>query len=322
MADRMGAIRVRWGIGRMHYIVAPGLYALGNPDDAAPVIVTANYKLSFDHLRKSLPGRAAWVLVLDTKGINVWCAAGKGTFGTTELTSRLSSSGLAKLVKHRTLILPQLAAPGVAAYAVKKETGFSVVYGPVMAEDLPAFIDACLKATPEMRLKRFTAWERLVLIPVELVGSLKWFVFILPTVFLLGGLGGGEYWVNTGYYGLWAVFSMLTALLSGAVLTPLMLPVLPGRAFAVKGGIAGTLSALLLLTVRELFSGTTVSVLEIAAWLLLVSTVSSVLGMNFTGASTYTSLSGVKKEMRWAIPLQILASAIGLGLWLTSRFIA
>jgi len=102
----------------------------------------------------------------------------------------------------------------------------------------------------------------------------------------------------------------------------LLLPVLPGRAFAVKGWIAGVLSALLLLTVRGISSTFSVSGLEIAAWLLLVPAVSSVLGMNFTGASTYTSLSGVKKEMRWAIPIQILASVIGLGLWLTSRFVA
>jgi acetyl-CoA decarbonylase/synthase complex subunit gamma len=44
--------------------------------------------------------------------------------------------------------------------------------------------------------------------------------------------------------------------------------------------------------------------------------------MNFTGASTYTSLSGVKKEMRWALPLEIAAGMIGLGLWFGSHFIA
>jgi hypothetical protein len=29
------------------------------------------------------------------------------------------------------------------------------------------------------------------------------------------------------------------------------------------------------------------------------------MAMNFTGSSTYTSLSGVKKEMRIAVPVQI-----------------
>ena len=66
----------------MSYTVDPGLYALGKPDDSSPVLVTANYKMSFDRLREALPERDAWILVLDTKGVNVWCAAGKGTFGT------------------------------------------------------------------------------------------------------------------------------------------------------------------------------------------------------------------------------------------------
>jgi acetyl-CoA decarbonylase/synthase complex subunit gamma len=62
--------------------------------------------------------------------------------------------------------------------------------------------------------------------------------------------------------------------------------------------------------------------LEIVAWLFLMPAVSAFLAMNFTGASTYTSLSGVKKEMRWALPLEMGAGALGLILWLGSNFIA
>ncbi len=64
------------------------------------------------------------------------------------------------------------------------------------------------------------------------------------------------------------------------------------------------------------------NLLELLAWLLLVPAVSSYLAMNFTGASTYTSLSGVKKEMRWALPLQIAAAFIGISFWLAARFMA
>ena len=126
----------------MRYKIEPGLYALGRPDDRSPVLVTANYKMSFDRLREALPGRNAWILVLDTKGINVWCAAGKGTFGTEELAARVHSSGLAQVVSHRELILPQLAGPGVAAHQVQKLSGFKVIYGPIRAKDLGAFLDA------------------------------------------------------------------------------------------------------------------------------------------------------------------------------------
>jgi acetyl-CoA decarbonylase/synthase complex subunit gamma len=138
-----------------------------------PVLVTANYKLSFDTLRSALKDRNLWILVLDTDGINVWCAAGKGTFSTDELVSRIESSGLANVVSHRRLIVPQLGAPGVAAHEVKRLSGFKVTYGPVRSQDLPAFIDAGFKATPEMREKTFSTWDRLVLVPVELVPALK-----------------------------------------------------------------------------------------------------------------------------------------------------
>ena len=91
--DRWGSIKARWGINRMRYGVLPGLYAVGSPGADSLVFVTANYKMSFDALRSSLVGLDAWILVLDTKGINVWCAAGKGTFGTAELVSRIAEGG-------------------------------------------------------------------------------------------------------------------------------------------------------------------------------------------------------------------------------------
>ena len=77
--DYLGSFKARWGYRRMHYLIKPGLYAVGNPDAESEVIVTANFKMSFDRLRSQLTGRDFWILVLDTRGINVWCAAGKGT---------------------------------------------------------------------------------------------------------------------------------------------------------------------------------------------------------------------------------------------------
>ncbi len=118
----------------MNYKVDPGLYALGEPNADSPVLVSANYKLSFDALRSALPGRNFWILVVDTDGVNVWCAAGKGTFSTEELVSRIESSGLTRLVSHRLLIVPQLAAPGVAAHRVRELSGFKIKYGPIRSK--------------------------------------------------------------------------------------------------------------------------------------------------------------------------------------------
>ena len=322
-ADHWGTFKARWGVGRMNYAVEPGLYALNRPTDQSPVLVTANYKMSFDSLRQALGDRDAWILVLDTDGINVWCAAGKGTFGTDELVARIKSSGLEQIVAHRRLILPQLSGPGIAAFKVKKLSGFKAVYGPIRTMDLKAFFENGLKATPAMRRKSFPLWERIVLIPVELVAALKPAVFVLAFFFVLGGFGGpGDFWTNALNYGLFAVIALATAILSGAILTPILLPYLPGRAFALKGFILGLLAAVILAFFRNVDFAPWSGRLEIMAWFFLVPAVTAFLAMNFTGSSTYTSLSGVKKEMRWAVPLQIGAVVIGLGLWLGSRFMA
>ena len=307
----------------MHYTIDPGLYALGNPDERSAVLVTANYKMSFDKLRGELPNRNLWILVLDTKGINVWCASGKGTFGTDELVGRIETSGLSKVVSHRELILPQLSGPGVAAHHVKKLSGFRVIYGPIRAKDLPAFLDNGLEAPPDMRLKTFTISERIVLIPLELVQALRAGVIIILILFLvsvLGRLGGG--WANALSHGLFSAVAILTAILTGAVLTPVLLPWLPGRAFSLKGFTLGLLAAIILTAFRWGDWITGAGRLETLAWLLLIPALSAYLAMNFTGASTYTSLSGVKKEMRWALPLQIGAGMIGIILWIGSHFIA
>jgi len=184
-ADRRGTIKARWGIGRMNYRIEPGLYALGQPVSESPVLVTANYKMTFDSLRSSVENLEAWILVLDTEGINVWCAAGKGTFGTAELVGRIESSRLPEVVSHKTLIVPQLGAPGVAAHLVRAQSGFRVVYGPVRASDLETFLKNKYKATPQMRAKTFTFKERAVLVPVELVTALKWTALISLAVFPL-----------------------------------------------------------------------------------------------------------------------------------------
>ena len=322
LGDVWGAIRVRWGVGRMEYAVAPGLYALGAPDARSSVLVTANYKLSFDALRSALPGRSVWILVLDTGGINVWCAAGKGTFGTEELCHRVQVERLASRVTHHRLILPQLGAPGVAGQEVQKRTGFHVVWGPIRADDLPAFLDAGEKATPRMRRKTFTLAERAVVIPVELVTALQSGVFIALALFFLAALGWpGPYWPGSLLHGTKAVLVLALANLAGAVFVPLALPWLPGRAFATKGAWAGLILAAPFL---HFFAPAT---LQDPCWLeqiglaLLGVALSSFLAMNFTGASTYTSLSGVRKEMRWAVPCQILVFLIGLGLWVGARFL-
>lgn len=142
VSDNLGALHVRFSIRRRKYWVEPGLYKFGNPNSDSEVFISANYKLSFDILRKNLKGLNAWILVLDTKGINVWCAAGKGTFGTSELIRQIEIAKMQDMVKHRRIIVPQLGAPGIAGYALKTRAGFNVKFGPVRASDIKEYIDS------------------------------------------------------------------------------------------------------------------------------------------------------------------------------------
>jgi hypothetical protein len=320
--DRWGAFKVRWGFGRMRYSIPPGLYAAGRPDQDSDVLVTANFKLTFDVLRRALRGRDLWILVLDTRGINVWCAAGKGTFGTREIVERIDATRLREVVRHRRLILPQLAAPGVAAHMVKQLSGFRVLYGPIAAADLPAYLDAGRRATDGMRRKRFDLRERAALIPVELVGALKVMVFLIPAfVLLAAALSPAGFAEGIRGEGALAGWSLLAALVAGCVLVPLLLPWLPGRAFSLKSLPVGMAAALGILAWRLEDLSTWTARLDALAWLLIVPAIAAFIAMNYTGASTYTSLSGVRREIRLAVPIQTAAGALGLALWTAARLI-
>jgi hypothetical protein len=317
-ADRRGEIAVRWGLRRKRYTVPAGLYATGAPGEQSPVFVSANYKLSFDHLRRALAGIDGWILVLDTRGVNVWCAAGKGTFGTEELVRRIEATRLHEIVMRRELIVPQLGATGVAAHRVRALSGFRVAYGPVLARDIAAYLAAGRRATPAMRRVRFGLRDRLTVIPVELVQGGKYALPLALALFALAALqrgGGGT------PPGLRAALLALTGLIAGSVLTPLLLPWLPGRAFSLKGALVGLLLAAGAIAAGWLPIHAARERIDAAGWVLMLPAVAGFAAMNFTGTTTFTSLSGVRREMRFAIPAQIAAGGAGLALWLAARFI-
>jgi len=316
LGDRLGGWGVRWGIKRMHYTVPAGLYAVGRPGSQSPVLVSANYKLTFDQLRRELSGRDVWLLLLETFGINVWCAAGKGTFGTLELINRINRTGLPTKVAHRNLIVPQLGAPGIAAHEIRKTTGFRVHYGPIRAEDLPQFLDRGMEATPGMRGARFNLRDRLVLIPVELVQAWKPSLLVCLLIFLVCALTARDRsFASLLSAGLPPVVLYLVALFAGSVMTPILLPWVPGRAFSLKGAQVGLLLAILAAVVM----GSAFKATDLVALMFMLPAVAAYFALNFTGCTTFTSLSGVEKEMRIALPMIILALVVGAVAWTVGR---
>jgi len=305
--DYWGTIKVRWGFGRDNYTVLPGLYKVGKPDGESDVFVSANYKLSFDQLRRSLDSLDAWVLVIDTNGVNVWCAAGKGTFGTSNLVKSIKNISLDSFVRHHRIIVPQLGAVGVAAYKVKEQTGFSVIYGPVHAKDIRTFVNSGYKATPAMRTISFPVYERAKLVPVDMLYGKYKLLIALAMFFVLAGLDRtGIIFTRMVENSMFPLINIAGAYLAGIVVAPIFLPLIPFRAFALKGALSG----IIITGFMNLFFAAPLP--ERIAMGLINIGIASFLTMNFTGSSTYTSLSGVKKEMKWAIPFQIASAAIGL----------
>lgn len=317
-SDTLGAWKVRWGIGRDSYRVEPGLYRVGDPGTYSPVLATCNYKLTIDIVRRDLEGIDAWVLVLETRGVNVWCAAGKGTFGTAEMIHRLLTSDLALLVDHTTIVVPQLGATGVAAHEVRQATGWRVVFGPVRSADLPEFLESGMEATPAMRAVTFTLPERAVLAPVELVGSLSGYRALAPIALAALGLALGFFRPDViGQPS--AVWLPLAAhaggVLGGSVVVPIALPWLPGRAFAMKGAFAGA--------VLGAVAGVALGAgpVAIAAAVLAAGALASYIGLNFTGSTPYTSPSGVEKELRRWLPIQAVSMVAALVLLLVQSYV-
>jgi ubiquinone/menaquinone biosynthesis C-methylase UbiE len=141
---------------------ATGLYRVGHPNQTSPVLVTGNYELTLRRLVRELDGWVdCWLLVANSRGMNVWCAASGGHFTAEDVIAALKSSGVMKVVDHHALILPQLCATGIDGWKIRKATKWGVHWGPVRARDIPAYLAAGRKKTDEMHHVQFPLTDRL-----------------------------------------------------------------------------------------------------------------------------------------------------------------
>lgn len=188
----------------------PGLITIGDPDETSPVFLTGNYYLTVAKLKKVLQGMDCFLLVVNTHGINVWCAATGGHFTDHGVISVLKTSGITTMVDHKTVILPQLAAAGVEPKNIKKKTGWDIVWGPVDAEDIPAFLKSGEKSEDmrtvgfplKNRLEIGVAWAFPVSLVLGLIVSIVWsqvVVFTVLAVWVISLLFNGFFPV----YGSW-----------------------------------------------------------------------------------------------------------------------
>lgn len=285
---------------RNEWRLRPGLYRLGRAGPESPVFASANYRLSFDALRRALHGMDAYILVLDTKGINVWCAAGKGSFSTGELVSRIGKTGLAEIVSHRRIIAPQLCATSVSAHEVRELSGFKVTFGPVRADDIPEFMRAG-EATDEMRTVRFNLKDRMVLAPVEAKGAIPALAVGAALAYIAGDSTGAAGILAAGAAGLGAF--------------PALLPYLPSADFSLKGftlgGVVGVSAAAAALA-KDDGSSVPVRLLRSASYVAVLPAITAFIALNYTGCTTYTSPSGVRREIEKYVPVMAALASTGL----------
>jgi NAD-dependent dihydropyrimidine dehydrogenase PreA subunit len=180
----MNSFKLIWGtLFRLFPCPIPtGLTRIGNPDHDSPVLVTCNFYLTVRRLMRNLRESDVWLLVVDSKGVNVWCAAGGEEFNTRSVVSAVRTSGISDLVDHRTLILPPLGAPGIRGKDIEDQIGWFVRWGPVRAKDIPLFLASGQHRSEEMKRVTYSWIERLdtalgSLFPFYLIGAIGFLVF-------------------------------------------------------------------------------------------------------------------------------------------------
>jgi NAD-dependent dihydropyrimidine dehydrogenase PreA subunit len=172
-----------------------GLRRIGRPGRDSPVFLTCNFRLSVERVRRALAGLDAYLLVANSRGVNVWCAATGGLLANHDVVSVLKTSGIDELVDHRQVILPQLAATGIEGKTIRRKTGWRIDWGPVEADDIPAFLDRGRETDEAMRTVGFPWRRRLEMaitwaFPISLL-SLLMLPFSPEAVLPLAGLVWG-----------------------------------------------------------------------------------------------------------------------------------
>jgi NAD-dependent dihydropyrimidine dehydrogenase PreA subunit len=250
-----------------------GLRTIGRPGPDSPVFVTSNFDLTVRRVTRALQGLDCYLLVANSKGINVWCAAGGGMFNAHSVISVLKTSRIGEKVAHRTLILPQLSAPGIDVARVKRETGWHCKFGPVYARDIPAYVAARYKKTEGMCRARFPLCDRLEMA-----------VMVAAPLSILAGIPVAIFSAHT-LPGVLALVWSFTVLLF-AFYHPVM-RILPGSVGLVKTLVLGLVGAAGVAAYGLTVGGWTPG--AVVSWSLGILGVALALGFDLEGATPLTA---------------------------------
>ena len=276
--------------------VKPGVYSVGEPGRESPLLVTGNFELTVRRLVRAIEGELdAWILVVDSGGINVWCAAGGGFLTADKIIGALHISGLREYLQHHALILPQLCANGVEGWRIREQTGWGVHWGPARAEDIPEYLASGRKKTDDMRWVQFPLRDRLEMTAVTI--GLYALMFLIPIAIFWRGI----FWPT------------LIAMLALSVFYAVTLPWLPGRDGLAKS-VPLTLIALVgMIVYSTLWDPASIDILF--ARFIGVAALSVFIGAELQGMSPL--MRGEQANWGWEA---LIGSLLGLAYWLVPVF--
>jgi len=273
--------------------IEPGIYRSGNPTKNSPIIVTANYDFTYIKVMRNIRHIDAWVLCVDSNGINVWCAARGNDFGNDQLLEAVEATGIQKFTEKKTLILPQLSAGGVSIPQLPKKSvkfPFKVKFGPIWSKQIPEYLEENPSKKPDfMKLAKFSLSHRMRALVTHTTFLLRK-VFLLPIVGFLVIFLIMLIWINKlawiGEFISWIIIS--NALI--AIFFPLSNFT---RTFTKKGIFFGFLTSIVLGGMTWLLHMSLIFILlnvVIFFWIAFFST------MSFSGYTMATSPREIQKE--------------------------
>jgi len=275
--------------------IDPGIYKSGDPNESSPIIVTANYEFTYIKVMRDLKGIDAWVLCVDSNGINVWCAARGKDFGNKQLIEAVEATGIEKLTDKKTLILPQLSAGGVSTPELTKKSSnfpFRIVYGPVWSKDLPEFLEKRPARKPdEMKLAKFTLKHRFRGFITHTTFLLRK-IFIYPLIILFFVFLLLDSLSITAK--LWWVGELLLWIVASNFIITFTFPIANfTRRFIIKGVFFGTLNVFILGIISYLFHYSIIFTLWNLSFFFWISFFST---MSLSGYTMATSPSEIQEE--------------------------
>ncbi len=266
------------------FSVRPGFYFMGQRNENAPLLVTGNNFLTVFLLVRRIANRSIRLLIIDTNGINVWCAAVGDRFSAAEIIDKAMHFGLLKKGQKIEMILPKLCLSGVRLSDLHM-AGIKPIIGPLYAREVPEYLD---RGEFEDRVD-----DRI------LFGFQSRGFTALPTAFQFFYYFLGGYVVTLGILSS-AIIGVAAVL---GFFYPLLFPFLPGKQFAVKGISLGFIASIFPV---GFFSVGGFNLQLLLFWNLFIFATSIYIALNYTGNSPVSNYSRVREETIRFLPVVVM----------------